>query len=70
MGPTLGDVGQLRASVVVVNATLALTWGQPAEPIEAQPFRTEGKAVLPSSCQELLSCEYTSEKVEQPAALD
>jgi hypothetical protein len=38
-------------------------------PIEARSFRTEGKAVLPSSCQEAFSREYTSEKVEPPALL-
>jgi hypothetical protein len=41
-----------------------------AEPIEAQPFRSEGKAVLPSSCQAAFSCECTSEKVAQSAGLE
>jgi hypothetical protein len=41
-----------------------------AEPIKAQPFRSEGKAVLPSSCQEAFSCECTSEKVAHSAGLE
>jgi hypothetical protein len=43
---------------------------QGAMPIEARSFRTEGKAVLPSSCQEAFSREHTSEKVEPPAILE
>jgi hypothetical protein len=35
--------------------------------IEAQPFRSEVKAVVPSRCNEAFSHEITSEKVKQRA---
>jgi hypothetical protein len=37
--------------------------------IEVQPFRNEGKAVVPSRCRQAFSHEITSEKVKQRAEL-
>jgi len=37
--------------------------------IEVQPFRNEGKAVVPSRCRQAFSHEITSEKVKQCAKL-
>jgi hypothetical protein len=37
--------------------------------IEVQPFRNEGKAVVPQRCRQTFSHEITSEKVKQRAEL-